>query len=248
MCPALELSRCEVRIGQVLAFPATSAEDSSKKQLAGGASELIQSIASILERLVLDVLDQRTAAGFIERRNVAFPKYFEAMHALSSLANITVPPQVMERLSSEFFCEMEADCRDHALAAFGADIRDQLMFTVWTLRKTTDLCRTIGSLPLHDDNKAQDSKIAQGYASMAVWARFHIDCLRKSMELKRPIYPEVSELVIDGLRAAVNSYAWARRGLELRSPATDPDPSPVEWDEEDQQLLDEATFDQLAEA
>jgi hypothetical protein len=248
MCPTLALNRCEVRVGQVIAFPASSSESSSKKQLAGVVGELFQSISSILEDLVLRVLDKHTAAEFEAVRAEVFPKYFEAMHALSSLAVIAVPVHVLDRLSAEFFCEMEAACRDHALVAFGADVRDQLLFTVWTLRKTADLCRTIAAAPLASDIKDQDSSFAFEYARAAVWTRFHMDCLLKSMEMKRPIYPEVHDLVIDGLRAAVNAYAWARRGLDLRSPTSEAATALAEWDGEDQQLLNEATFDEVAEA
>jgi hypothetical protein len=68
------------------------------------------------------------------------------------------------------------------------------------------------------------------------------------MQLRQPVYPEVREIVIDGLRSAVNAYAWARRGLDLRSPENDADPAHVEWDDEERQLLDEATYDLVSEA
>jgi hypothetical protein len=248
ICSALELNRCEVRVGQIIAFPASSSENSAKRQLGGAAGEMVQSIASILEDLVLCVVDKHTAAEFNAVRSEVFPKYFEAMHALSSLATIAVPAHTLDRLSAEFFGEMEAACHDHALAAFGAEVRDQLLFTVWTLRKTADVGKMIAAAPITPEAREQDSSFAFECAKAAVWARFHLDCLLKSMELKRPIYPEVRELVIDGMRAAVNSYSWARRGLDLRSPASDFVVASSDWDTEDQQLLDEATFDELAEA
>jgi hypothetical protein len=68
------------------------------------------------------------------------------------------------------------------------------------------------------------------------------------MRHKRPLYPEVLEVILDGLRAAVNAYAWARRGLELRTPSAEPAVAPIEWDEEEQALLDEATHDMLGES
>jgi hypothetical protein len=48
--------------------------------------------------------------------------------------------------------------------------------------------------------------------------------------------------MIDGLRAAVNAYAWARRGLALRVREAEPDIAPVEWDSEDEDLLAESTM------
>ena len=55
------------------------------------------------------------------------------------------------------------------------------------------------------------------------------------------------DLVIDGLRNAVNAYAWARRAYDLRVPCPQTDNLIVQWDEEDQQLLDEASFDMIPE-
>jgi len=252
MCPTLERPYREARIGQVIAFRASAAFPAASsgltRQLSATAGDLVRSISSVLEDLVLCAIEKRTAAEFTAKRDEVFPKYFEAMHALSSLASIVVPVHVLERMSNEFFSETEADCRDHALASFGAEIRDQLVFTVWTLRKTSDLCRQITALPLPDDLKSADEELARGYSQTAVWSRFHLDCLLKAMELRRPIYPEVSELVIDGLRAAVNAYTWARRGLDLRSPEIEGDSIPVEWDSEDRALLDEATYDLTSDA
>lgn len=67
------------------------------------------------------------------------------------------------------------------------------------------------------------------------------------MQLHRPVYPQVLEVVMDGLRAAVNAYAWARRGLDLRAPKSEPEMTPIEWDDEEQDLLREATFDMVSE-
>jgi hypothetical protein len=247
MSPALALPRCDVSVGQVIAFPASS--EGAPRLLSAAAGEMVRSISAILEDLVLCALEKRTAADFDALRNEVFPKYFEAMRALSSLTTIMVPGHVIDRVSNEFFCEMEAECREYALAAFGAEVRDQLMFTIWTLRKTSDLCRMIVAAPAVPENrKVLDSEVSFKYAQTVVWARFHMDCLFKAMQLRRPIHPEVYGLVIDGLRGAVNAYAWARQGLDLRVPRSEPTVASVEWDEEDRALLNEATFDMLGES
>jgi hypothetical protein len=241
----------EARIGRVIAFPAASAFPGSperlSRQLSVTAGDLVRSISSVLEDLVLCAIEKRTAEEFRAVREDVFPKYFEAMHALSSLASIVVPAHVLDRLSNEFFSETEAACREHARAAFGAELQEQLVFTVWTLRKTADLCRQITVVPLPEHLRDADKELSRGYARTAVWSRFHLDCLLQSMQLRRPVYPDVCELIIDGLRAAVNAYAWARRGLDLRSPENDADPACVEWDDEDRQLLGEATYDLVSE-
>jgi len=246
MSPTITIDPIEARIGQVISFLAAPPQ-SLRKQLSPSAGEMVSSIAAILEDLVICALEKRTAAEFRAVRKEVFPKYFAAMRALSALTSIVIPDRVLERLTNESFSEMEAECRNHALGMFGAELRDQLFFTIWTLRKTSDLCRQIIAAPVPSDKREDDSEFALQYEKSAVWTRFHTECLLKSMQLGRPPYPEILEEISDSLRTAVNAYAWARRGLELRSPQNDPDPAPVHWDEEEQQLLDEATYDLASE-
>lgn len=51
------------------------------------------------------------------------------------------------------------------------------------------------------------------------------------------------EHISDGMRSAVDSYAWAGQGLDLRRPAQESLDVKVDWDEEDQELLDAAMSD-----
>lgn len=236
-----------INVGEMLAFPRSISKDSAQ-QMTLTAAKLMRSVSSVLDDLVLSVLDKRTLVEFKTTRNEVFPKYFEAVRALSGLARIVIPPHVIERLSNEFFCGVESDLRECGLSAFGAEIRDQAIFTVWTLRKISDLCQKIAeaALPV-GDIKESDGELSKQFVFYAIWTRFHLDCLLKSMQFGQPVYPEVLEALQDGLRAAVNAYALARRGLDLRTPATEPSISPVDWDEEEQQLLDESTHDMMFE-
>ena len=52
---------------------------------------------------------------------------------------------------------------------------------------------------------------------------------------------------MDGLRSVVNAFGLARRLLDLIVPLPVVDISPVEWDDEDRELLAEATRDMLPE-
>jgi hypothetical protein len=164
------------------------------------------------------------------------------------LARATVPAHILERLTQESFSEMEAEFRDGALASFGSAVRDQAIFTVWTLRKISDICQKIVDAPTLPKNlPSDDLENFKAFAWYAVLTRFHLDCLLKSMQVQQPIYPEVREVIIDGLRGVVNAYAWARQALDLRCPEILPEIAPVKWDEEEQSLLDEATFDLLGD-
>jgi hypothetical protein len=58
------------------------------------------------------------------------------------------------------------------------------------------------------------------------------------MEDRRAIYPEVLEELVDGLRAMVNAYTWARRGLEIRIPSEELLLPIPQMDEEDSALVE----------
>jgi len=223
----------------IVAFPGKQAA----KQLSGTTVEAVRSVSAIIDQIIIGAIEKRTAVDFIEVRNEVYPTYARVMLALGALANAVVPSAVMDRLTGEAFCEMEADLKEHGLAAFGAEVRDQAIFTVWTLRRINDVCDKIHKAPPLSIASDDDATFSRNYVAMALWTRFHLDSLMKSMQSGRPIYPDVMSEMINGLRSAVNAYAWARRGLDLRVSAVEPSITPVKWDEEDQELLAEASRD-----
>jgi len=226
----------------IVAFPS----EQSAKQLPGATVEAVKSILALVDQITTAAIEKRTAEDFREARQESYPAYASVMLALGSLANAVVPRPLMDRLTSEAFCEMEADLREHGLAAFGAEVRDQAIFTVWTLRRTSEVCEQIHRTTLKAEDREADAEFSSRYLTMAMWTRFHVDCLIKSMDSGRSLYPSVLAEMIDGLRGAVNAYAWARRGLALRAHPTEPSIAPVEWDEEEQELLNEANRDMAA--
>jgi len=245
-CLAMPKDLGAINVSDMLAFPSLPSERSVKR-LSGSADELIRNIASVADELVIRAIEKRTATEFVATRKEVFPQYFDAVRAFSDLARIVVPKHVLEILTAESLSQMEEEFRQHGLSAFGAAVRDQAIFTVWTMRKISDICQRINELKLAPELAEADLKPRTQYAFAAVSARFHLDCLLTSMHQQKPIYPDVLNVVIDGLRVAVNAYAWAVRGLDLRMPRSEPQIAPVEWDDEDQALLNEATRDMVAE-
>lgn len=236
-----------INVGEVLAFPRPRPmPESTVKQLTASAGDLMRSIASILEDLILSALEKRTASDFIAARQTTFPKYFDAIIAFSKLATIAIPSHTIERIAFESFSEMEAEIREHGLTFFGAAVRDQALFAVWTLRKISDTCQRINAAPEPADKKS-DCEFCSRFAWTVVMARFHLDCLLKSMEVGRPIYPDVLDVMVDGLRSAVDAFTWVRRGLDLRVPRTEPLIESPEWDDEDEALMREASNESIAE-
>jgi hypothetical protein len=239
-----------INVGEMLAAPGLLALEKSKtsRRLPANAERLIEGAVALLDELVLSVIEKRTANEFTAARDKAFPQYFNVALGLSYLIRVMVPRRTLEVLSGESFSELEAEFRENGERAFGAEIRDQAIFTAWTLRKISDICQRIDQAPLADGLKGQDFELFSEFAYYSMRTRFSLDCLSKSMSYRKALYPEVLPIVMDGLRAAVNAYAWARRALDLRVPApTQIGPSTAEWDEEDQALLNEATHDVLAE-
>lgn len=240
---AMPVDLMAVNVGEMLAVPTVQSEQRIKRFAAG---EVINNIVSVVEDLLSATIEQQTAAGFLATRAEVFPQYFQAVRALSDLARILVPKHVLDVVLTQSFSETEAEFRDQGLIAFGAEVRDQAMFTVWILRKISDLCQKIDGAHLAPQLRESDQTMYSGFVAHAVGARFHLDCLLKSMLVQKPMRPEVFPIVIDGLRNAVNAYAWARRAYDLRVQRVEADIAETEWDEEDQQLLREATYDDIA--
>lgn len=210
------------------------------KELSASANEVINTVQSVIDGLVLCTIEQHTRADFEKVRSAVFPSYFTAMRALGDLVKIVVPPQAIERIISESFCELEADFRQPGLS-IGSDLSERAMFTVWTLRKINALSQEITAEPPNED--AGDACLARNYATHAVWTKFHIDCLVKSMRAQKPIYPEVVDPIRDGLRAAVNAYGWIRQWVDLHAARAEPELAQVPWDEEDEILLNDSMGD-----
>jgi hypothetical protein len=118
-------------------------------------------------------------------------------------------------------------------------VRDQALFTVWTLRKISALAEKISDKePVSEDQKGFDTECVKQFCTSMTWTNFHLGCLITAIRFDKSIYPEVLSEIIDGLRAAVNAYAWIRQGVDIRFPIEEPIIKKLDWDEEDQELLD----------
>jgi hypothetical protein len=239
-----------LRVVEVVALLGLPSKHTAKQQLSGLVDDAVKSIIGIVHRLVLSTIEKRTGDEFRAAFAETFPNYARLMIAISTVITSTVSRSLIDRISSESFCEMESDIREHALPAFGADVQSQAMFTVWTMRKINDLMQQIAQRSdITDSLKERDGRIAAHFTATLLTARFGLDCLTLSMYSPRnhPIYPEVLEVITDLLRSAVNAYAWIRQGVDLRFPVDEPVLPNVEWDDEDQELLNGSMRDMETE-
>jgi hypothetical protein len=240
-----------IKAGELLAIPETISERSAR-QIPVSAEQLLRNISGVLENLVLSVIERRSGAEFEAARSAVFPQYLDAVLALSSLIQILVPQQAIERLNSEGFCELESAFRDRGLTAFGSAVQDQAMFTVWTLRKISDYMSQIVSAAqnpskLDPMSLPRAGDLVNRCVHYAIRTRFHIHCLMLSMGTERPIHPEAMALVIDGLRSVVNACGLGRQLLDILVPLPEHVVETPEWDDEDQALLDEYAYDLAGE-
>jgi|SRR5471030_403694 hypothetical protein len=236
-----------IREGEELAFIALPSKN-PVKQLSASTDELIRNIGGILEQMLVSAIERRTSADFVAFRDATFPSYAQVMLALGRLVNVIVPKEVLARIVSESFCEMEADFRDNGLLCFGAAIQAQGIFTVWTLRKIADLAQRIANTPkLEGPLQERDGDFCRMFAFHSLRARFHLDCLIIAMRRGLPVYPEVQDVVSDGLRSAVDAYGWIKQGADLRLKLEEAVINPIELDDEDREFLNASAYDMAVE-
>jgi hypothetical protein len=242
---ATALPTPKINIGQLLKVVGLPTERERTSTIVGQANDLVREVVSVIDGLIVTSIDQRTSADFVKMREEVFPQYVAAITALGSLARIIMPKQSIERISLESFSQMEADFRDLGDSTFGTDLAERGLFTVWTLRKIYDIAKEIenSELPKEQEQAKEDTDKARDFVRYALWNRFHVDCLVKSMRTKKAIYPDVVEQVRDGLRAAVNAYAHIRQWADIRNPRPDVDPGEIEWTSEDEDLLADSMRD-----
>lgn len=219
---------------------------SSSRTLTPSAIEVFRGCSDAINELLRSAVEARSAAEYSRIYGAAFPKYVALSFAMSHFAAAVVPKPVIERLTRESISEMEADFRDKGLDTFGSAVRDQAIFTVWTLRKINELVTQIVTTKLDDSKVADDQECRTSFNFNTFRAQFSLDCLNVALRDGDAIYPEVLEQLTDGLRAMVNAYAWARRGLEARIPAEPIVVTLAAIDDEDRTLM-EASFEEASE-
>jgi len=220
---------------------------SAKQQLSGSLDEILHGIASILNGMIASAIERKTASEFRSLYAEAFPTYVQLISSLSGIIRATVPRSVIESVVSESYCEIEREIEEHGRAFFGEEMKDQAMFTVWTLRKIDDLANVVMSGKVPGGDPDRDRHYASDFLSTALWARFNIDCLLMAMHTRKMVYPEVVSAISDGLRSAVNAYAWIKQAADMRRPPAEPD-FVFAMDDEDKQLLSESLYDMDNEA
>lgn len=226
-------------VGENLAFLAFPAKRASE-QVSATTEELVRNISILIGQSLSEAVSARSRDDFRAARDRHMSRYMQVMIALGDLIGASLDEDTIERLTAESLNEMESDFR-HDEQVLGKEIGEQAAFTVWTLRKINDLVRACNAKKVGHHLKDADLEFARQYVGHVLYARFHLDCLRMAMSNHKAIYPEPLEEISNGLRAAVDAYAWVRQGHALRQEDADEAFVDIPWDEEQNQLMHEST-------
>ncbi len=219
-----------------LAFPASQAAEQAPKTII----EIATRISTLVHSQLVQAISARTSLEFRETRERNISRYMQAMIALSDLVTISLDNCTIELLTNAALTQLDA-AFSNAEQAFGREVVEQAVFTVWTLRKISQLVQQCNGSKVSQEFKNTDVEFARQYVGHVLFARFHLDCLSLALIESRTIFPEALSEISEGLRSAVDAYAWVRHGLELRSTSADDLAVELPWDEEQEQLMHEST-------
>jgi hypothetical protein len=209
------------------------AEKPAQRSLPGAADDLLRSISQMLDRMILEVISKRTATEFKSAQDQIFADYVSLSVAFARVASKAIDRKAIAKLNAESFCELEAEIRENGEACFGLSMKERATFTVWMLRKISDLLGELQTGKLDDGHEEQDKEFAKEFFLHAIVARFYVDCLIISMRTKTPLYEDVLPTIDHGLKAIVNAYAWVKQAVDLRFPRQHDDSVIPEWTDED---------------
>jgi len=211
--------------------------DVADTKLLSSDEKLLQALNKIMDSQLLTVLESRTATEFIQSRERVLPKYFRSLRALSdTISNLFSQDQIaiITELGSEVFKE---DLEKQRGVRFGDVLVDQVIFTLWVMRKTASLGRKIHEAGEPSDKDA-DLRLYASFQAYLLWTTFHMYCVMAATKFRKSVPADVQDVMCEGLRSAVNVYAIMKQALRLRRPELQKSfDASLPWDEEDEELL-----------
>jgi hypothetical protein len=197
---------------------------------------LIGELSAKLDGQILSALDARSASEFSQVRAQVWPKYCRSLRALSDTIRNMAPDHQIDRATKTAMDSYSEDLEKRPVR-FGQKLREQALFTLWTLSKIRTLSFSLVAPPA-PELRGKDLELCNEYRLCSLWTQFHMDVVIKSSRFDKAIPDDVQEVVCDGLRMAVNAYAIMKEAYALRHPRTSQPPADgLPWDEEDEQLL-----------
>lgn len=232
-------------VGESLAFLAFPAKRASE-EVSATTEEMVRTISTLVSQILAEAVGARSKEQFLRARKTHIARYMQVMIALSDLIAAAVDEPTIGRLTVESLSELETMFKEGE-RIFGPFIGEQAVFTVWTFGKISELVQQCNAKRVSHEYREADAEFARQYVGHVLYARFHLDCLRMSLMQGQPLFPEVLDEISEGLRSAVDAYAYVRHGMELRHPTEEELMIDIPWDEEQDELLRLSSEDLLRE-
>lgn len=218
-------------------MPSLAFRGKAASGMSQSAEEALRSVRALVEELLIQVVSSRNAEEYRASYEEVLPKYVAFLTAYGNIIRGSLTPRSLKQLNYESLLELEAVFRTSGMESFGELIKDQAIFATWTLRHMNELVRSLAAESVAESHREGDQELAHMCCVAIFQTRFSLDCLIIAMNRGVAVFPDVLAGLSDGLRTAVNAYAYARQGHLLRQDvATKPLP-PIEWDDEDDMLL-----------
>jgi hypothetical protein len=208
-------------------------------------SRLQQPIAEISEKIYRQMVDLAIQAAnapsvedFHAIRERAFPKYMNLSAALGNVIRAKLDLSDLPGLVDASFVALERDFYSEAESYFGSDVRDEIAFSLSTLRGAYRWISHLLTVKPPAESLVQDREYSNHFAISSTWVHFHLEGLKAGLYKGHVIVPAVVQELLEGLRQSVMAYAYVRAALDLRGVLNDryKEALSVTWDEEDEAL------------
>ncbi|MGH9873920.1 MAG: hypothetical protein ACRD9S_15835 [Pyrinomonadaceae bacterium] len=213
-------------------------EESATDRLQTSFAEIARRIFKELDEIATQAVKLPNAEEFIEQRKKLYPTFLKLSKAISDIVLAKMDEFDLPSLTEASFDALEAEIRSIGSLYFSSEVQSEILFSVSTLKSAYMAVPRLYAIKLDEAFRDEDRKLGEDFTVMATWSQFHLEGLRSAFRKNLTISPDVQSLLVEGLRASVMAYSYARQGLDLRGAldARYENDFDITWDEEDEAL------------
>lgn len=246
----MALAECDERIGEGVAIRRPDVMFVRKPQakvLPRGLASIVLTALRESDNLLKPLIVATSKEEFASLRKKVFPDYANLAFIIGNSFSVAAAenPGLRQLATKDAFKLVERILHEEGTPRIGLNTAREANFCLDTLRRAHRLVEKLhsrGELP--QELVERDRKFSAAFTHSALWAHFHLDCVRIIVKQSKG---EVEKLVLDeimnGARSAVMAYSYARQGLELRNRQESYLVEGAALDAEDQELLEESFSD-----
>ncbi len=211
------------------------AEKATSHSLNKEFADIALGMATQVDKIALRLLHCTTIEEFQELRKEQFPIFVNLSKAFSNLVLASIPPSAVGRIAQESLVNTEQEFVSQGPFYLSDDDYKEVLFSISTLKSAQKLIPQI--ISAKPSNEIEDQKLSVDYFIATIYSKMHLHCLQIAMAESMSLNRGILEVLLEGMRASVMAYAYARAGIEFRGlPKYEDDQEEVIWDEEDQAL------------